>query len=150
MKRLLLGLILSLGFVACQTDEPVLREGEHQQLESLLRQVAPNGSTSFFELPESDDFDAIPQDRKSPITRAKVELGKLLFHEPAIGMVAQKGETMQTYSCASCHHVAAGFQSGMLPLSLSGLMQPLLMFIGPNLLTIAYVWRRWSQASRGG
>lgn len=113
MKRFAIGLLISLGFVSCQSDEPTLREGEHQQLEALLKEVSPNGATDYFELPDSDDYNAIPQDRNNPITREKVELGQLLFHEPAIGMVAQKGETMQTYSCASCHHAGAGFQSGL-------------------------------------
>jgi cytochrome c peroxidase len=32
-------------------------------------------------LPESDHYDSIPQDPRNPLNAAKVELGKLLFHE---------------------------------------------------------------------
>jgi len=63
-------------------------------------------------LPDSRDFNAIPQDPQNPITHEKVALGELLFHDTAF---ATKGLSLEekTWSCASCHHAAAGFKSGI-------------------------------------
>jgi len=69
----------------------------------------------LYTLPESTDFSSIPQDPLNPITTEKVALGKLLYHETALGTnprIAGVGSE-GTYSCASCHHVAAGFQAGV-------------------------------------
>lgn len=63
-------------------------------------------------LPESDDFNQIPQDPKNPLSTDKVALGKLLFHDTALAMAGQSGEE-KTWSCATCHHAAAGFKAGV-------------------------------------
>jgi cytochrome c peroxidase len=63
-------------------------------------------------LPQSDDFKRIPQDPKNPITMAKVELGKLLFHDPGLSINPKFEMFNETYSCATCHHHIAGFQAG--------------------------------------
>lgn len=68
---------------------------------------------SAYLLPASDDYAAIPQDPKNPITAEKVELGKLLFHESRLGINNVSIQGLQTYSCATCHHAEAGFQSGL-------------------------------------
>ncbi len=74
---------------------------------------APNSTgISSYILPDSEDYGAIPQDPRNPITSAKVELGKFLFHETAFGTKAEMKELIGSYSCASCHHAAAGFQAG--------------------------------------
>ncbi|MFI1771832.1 cytochrome-c peroxidase [Thalassobellus citreus] len=72
------------------------------------------GSKKTLILPDSDSYASIPKDAKNSITDAKVELGKFLFHETLIGKDSNKEEGMGTYSCASCHHTSAGFQSGLL------------------------------------
>jgi cytochrome c peroxidase len=64
-------------------------------------------------LPQSDHFDSIPQDPLNPLTPEKVALGKLLFHETRLGGNSKFPEGLYTYSCASCHHAEAGFQSGL-------------------------------------
>jgi cytochrome c peroxidase len=64
-------------------------------------------------LPESDHLDSIPQDPLNPLTNEKVILGKLLFHETRLGGNPRVNEGIYTYSCASCHHAEAGFQSGL-------------------------------------
>ncbi|QEC69764.1 cytochrome-c peroxidase [Panacibacter ginsenosidivorans] len=66
-----------------------------------------------YRLPDSDDFASIPQDPKNPLTAEKVELGKLLFHESRLGINNLSPQGLQTYSCATCHHAEAGFQSGL-------------------------------------
>ena len=58
------------------------------------------------------DLDAIPQDPNNPLTSQKVSLGRMLFHETALGMGVEESGT-RTFSCASCHHASAGFQAGI-------------------------------------
>ena len=71
------------------------------------------GSTSILMLPDSRDYESIPSDPKNPLSESKILLGKLLFHETAIGLDPVRSQGLQTYSCASCHHANAGFQSGL-------------------------------------
>ncbi|WP_232817875.1 cytochrome-c peroxidase [Winogradskyella tangerina] len=71
------------------------------------------GSKAELIQPLETDYLLIPSDINNPITEAKVALGKLLYHETMIGSDAMMDEGMYTYSCASCHHVDAGFQSGL-------------------------------------
>lgn len=63
-------------------------------------------------LPMSDDYNNIPQDVMNPITDAKVQLGKLLFHETAMTLGVTE-EHKDTFSCASCHNASSGFKSGI-------------------------------------
>lgn len=80
-------------------------------LTKMLLKRANNASISFFELPASNDYSKIPQDPNNPITEDKVILGKLLFHETALAQNPKHTDGIGTYSCASCHHSKAGFQS---------------------------------------
>jgi cytochrome c peroxidase len=63
-------------------------------------------------LPDSDDYPKIPQDSNNPITAGKVALGQMLFHDTAFATGGESMET-KTWSCASCHHAAAGFKAGI-------------------------------------
>ena len=65
-------------------------------------------------LPTDGDLSQIPSDPNNPITLEKVTLGKLLFHETGLALNPKQEIGRGTYSCASCHHAAAGFQSGNL------------------------------------
>ena len=47
-------------------------------LESLMVASSPTKSKDFYLLPDSDDYDNIPQDPLNPLTGAKVEVGKLI------------------------------------------------------------------------
>jgi cytochrome c peroxidase len=93
------------GFIEISSDM------EDQKLKANL--VALAGDLNYYILPESDNFAAIPADPNNPLNKDKVLLGKLLYHETGIGVKAKKESHQKTYSCASCHHSAAGFQSGM-------------------------------------
>lgn len=79
------------------------------QLQQLLDE---QGGMAAFTLPASDDFAAIPQDPNNPLSREKVKLGQLLFHETGIGTASKTEGGMRTFSCASCHFAGAGFQAG--------------------------------------
>lgn len=83
------------------------------QLSQLVEVASDGAGMASFMLPASDDFDAIPQDPSNPINAEKVALGQFLFHETALGTDANNSARVGTYSCASCHHVAAGFKAGV-------------------------------------
>ncbi len=115
-------LIIAFLFLGCDEsqsgeDNPpdVSLAERNDQLRSALNAAAPDGEdAAFFRLPDSYDFESIPQDPNNRITQAKVRLGRLLYHETgmAVNPMETSGVTMETYSCASCHHSRAGFQSG--------------------------------------
>ena len=89
--------------------DPIVQSSN--ELEDLIRAASADGSLQAFVIPASDDYSNIPQDPNNALSETKVILGKLLYHETGL---ATKSETsMQgTWSCASCHHAAAGFKSG--------------------------------------
>lgn len=70
-------------------------------------------SLNDLRLPENPSFTNLPSDPKNPLTQEKVDLGKFLFHETGLALNPKQSEGMNTYSCASCHHSKAGFQSGI-------------------------------------
>ena len=82
-------------------------------LKMALRAAAPNGDIKFFELPASNRLHKIPQDPQNPLTDAKVELGRLLFHDTGLMVNNVRPVGRFSASCASCHHAAAGFQAGI-------------------------------------
>ncbi|MBM4377497.1 MAG: cytochrome-c peroxidase [Deltaproteobacteria bacterium] len=65
-----------------------------------------------YRLPDEDDLDALPQDPRNPLTREKVSLGRLLFHDAALHVGTELVEARATASCATCHHAVSGFQAG--------------------------------------
>jgi cytochrome c peroxidase len=81
-------------------------------LRANLETLSPSGKLDHFLLPESTNLALIPQDPKNPLNKAKVDLGKMLFFEPGIGIEAKHPEGMRTYSCATCHTPEAGFRIG--------------------------------------
>ena len=79
----------------------------------LIRAIAgisQNGSADYFILPESTDFENIPQSPANPLSAEKVELGKMLFYESAFGVEAKHTSGMATFSCSSCHLPTGGFR----------------------------------------
>jgi len=129
MKKLLF-FALTLTLLSCAQDDYILLNSENQpefvnksnsgrptgldrQILDKLNNVSNGEGVSFFILPESNNFANIPQDPLNPITQKKVELGKLLFHETATGGNPKNASNLFAYSCASCHHAAAGFGAGI-------------------------------------
>jgi cytochrome c peroxidase len=112
MNKLLLFISIGLLFASCRSDKPELLVD--QELDRTLEASSPTGTKSYYILPASTDFSSIPQDPNNPITVAKVELGKLLFHETGILQNPKMPQSLGTASCASCHHAAAGFQANVL------------------------------------
>ena len=71
------------------------------------------GKLEDFILPSSNDFNQIPQSPVNPLTREKVDLGKMLFFETAFGVESKKPELLGTFSCSTCHVVEKGFRPGL-------------------------------------
>ncbi|MEM0994227.1 MAG: cytochrome c peroxidase [Bacteroidota bacterium] len=103
-------IFIVLAMTACQKEE-----NSAAALDERLRMtlIANSPDLSEFILPDSDEYSKIPQDLNNPLTKAKVDLGRLLFHETGLAVVPQDEIGRGTYSCASCHFAAAGFQAGI-------------------------------------
>ncbi len=111
-----LAIASAIAFTGCNPDDgPVVNQNNlDQELTDALALAGGSEGMDFFKMPSSSDFSSIPQDPLNPITDEKVALGKLLFHETGLAVDSKLPEGEGTYSCASCHHAAAGFQAGML------------------------------------
>lgn len=112
MKKALAILMVVLFLSACQNDNDI---SYSDQLEASLQQTLMDASQgkglSFFTMPESDDYSSIPQDANNQITKEKVELGQLLYHETGLALAPMVKLHEGTFSCASCHFASAGFQA---------------------------------------
>ncbi|MBT8271754.1 MAG: cytochrome-c peroxidase [Flavobacteriaceae bacterium] len=101
-----------IGITSCASDDDNYQPRPIQsELESRI--VELYGSKSELLLPLENDFSAIPSDPNNPITQSKVDLGRFLFHETGLAENPNMEEGRHMYSCASCHHADAGFQSGI-------------------------------------
>ncbi|MCV6631665.1 MAG: cytochrome-c peroxidase [Flavobacteriaceae bacterium] len=111
-STVLSSLTILLLLSSCSTESPEnYFSTEDIVLQFQLKTVG--GDISYFKLPDPTDYQMIPQDPNNPLTVDKVALGKMLFHETFIAQNPEDESSMETYSCASCHHAAAGFQSGL-------------------------------------
>lgn len=110
--KLLLVIFTFQFLVSCNSDNDNYEDiANNIELESRLIELY--GSKTELIQPLENDLSAIPNDINNPLTEAKVALGKLLYHETSIATNANREDGMYTYSCASCHHADAGFQSGI-------------------------------------
>lgn len=104
-----ISLSIILVFGSCQRDDEP--KGLDASLEKLLADNSNGLGTAYFAMPQSHQLDEIPQDPNNLLSAQKVALGKLLFHETALGINPKNEEYKGTYSCASCHHAQGGFQA---------------------------------------
>ena len=110
MKRFVyLAIFVAAGW-ACKGPE--VGNSKVTELSEALEQLLGD-SLNTYVLPASNDYNAIPQDPNNPLYDAKVELGKLLFHETAFSLNTKTPRAAGTFSCATCHVSVAGFQSGL-------------------------------------
>jgi len=82
------------------------------ELNAALFNTSGGEGRNYFKLPESRQYNKIPQDPNNSLTAEKVELGKMLFHETGLGVKPNDAVSLRTYSCASCHFAGAGFRGG--------------------------------------
>ncbi|UTW61652.1 cytochrome-c peroxidase [bacterium SCSIO 12741] len=109
--NLLIALTLVMTAWGCRKE--VVTTNLDESLSDILAEAASGKGLSYFKLPASDHFQSIPQDPKNPLTKEKVLLGKLLFHETALAVNPRIEGGSNTYSCASCHHAGGGFQANV-------------------------------------
>ncbi len=115
MNKILLALgIIGLLFTSsCQKDpDSTLNTELDTQLQAALESASNGNGANYFLLPESNDFAAIPQDPRNPLTEEKVFLGQMLYHETGLALSPIREFSKGTYSCATCHFAAAGFGAG--------------------------------------
>ncbi|MGB0166073.1 MAG: cytochrome-c peroxidase [Luteibaculum sp.] len=107
--------LIATAVLSCRKDPNITQPQQKidQDLANALIQHAPNSSLQDFVLPDEGELAAFPADPRNPISQAKVELGKMLFHETGLGVDAKFDASKQKFSCASCHHAQAGFQAGV-------------------------------------
>lgn len=115
-SALLFALLLTFALISCRKETPFEDGAENldQILLRLIEESSGGQGAAFFVLPESNNYAAIPQDPNNPLSTAKVHLGKLLFHEPALGRNASMPLlSTEEWSCATCHIAGAGFQANV-------------------------------------
>lgn len=125
---LAIGLAMTLAFVGCSNDRhpdlPVAPPSSGSlgnvsdagdeldaELLDLLDSHAGGSGVDYFVLPLEQEFDKMPQDPQNPLTREKIQLGQMLYHETALGVSNIRSEGRETYSCASCHYGQARFSA---------------------------------------
>lgn len=122
LTKIILISTFTMGLIGCGgggSNEPLSQNPivgtppDTTTLTDLMISASLTKSKDFYLLPDSDDFDNIPQDPLNPLTQAKVDVGKFIYHDPAF---ATEGIALRakTWSCASCHHARAGFKSGLI------------------------------------
>ncbi|MBK9254891.1 MAG: c-type cytochrome [Saprospiraceae bacterium] len=70
------------------------------------------GNKEHLILPDENDYASIPQSPVNPLTKEKIQLGKLLFFEPVFANENKLPEQKFTFTCSSCHVPEAGFRPG--------------------------------------
>jgi len=96
--------------ISCTKDKKSYLD---EQVFEAVRQSAPNNDPTYYIMPESTDYSALPnQDPNNPITKEKVNLGRLLFFETGLAQHSQNEACYETYSCATCHVPSKGFLPG--------------------------------------
>lgn len=112
---LLTGSIVFLS--ACKKERELSENSSPVNYDQMLKDALTNASNgqgeSFFLLPLDGQYDLIPQDPLNPITHAKVQLGRMLYHETGIAINPMFSEGMNDMSCASCHHAQGGFAANL-------------------------------------
>lgn len=82
------------------------------ELERTLIRLSDNNSLNDYILPDGSNLAGIPAGIGNPLTEEKIELGKMLFYETALGRDAINPEQLRTFSCSTCHVPEASFTSG--------------------------------------
>ncbi|OAV42840.1 cytochrome-c peroxidase [Lewinella sp. 4G2] len=82
------------------------------ELERTLIRLSEDNSLNSYKLPDGSNLAGIPAGVGNPLTEEKIELGKMLFFETALGRDALQTSQLRTFSCATCHVPEAGFTAG--------------------------------------
>ena len=105
-------LVLAIIFltISCTKDKKSYLD---EEVMNSVRESSPNNDAAYYIMPESGDYAALPnQDVNNPITKEKVNLGRLLFFETGLAQHSNNDACYETYSCATCHVPSKGFLPG--------------------------------------
>ena len=102
--------LLLTAAAGCVKDEAV--SSLDTQLERTLLRLSDNGTLEEYLLPDGNNLAGVPAGIGNTLTPEKVELGKLLFYETALGRDALQEGSLRTFSCSSCHVPEAAFTAG--------------------------------------
>ncbi|MEL7021002.1 MAG: cytochrome c peroxidase [Bacteroidota bacterium] len=105
-------LLVVLLYAACTKDSIPTFTDTDRELRRTLQTLSPTGKLDHYVLPNSDDYANIPHDPRNPLTKEKVELGKMLFFETGLALGSVYNAGRGTYSCATCHLPDKGFMPG--------------------------------------
>ncbi len=113
-KLITLSLLAIVWLIAsCAREEAKDNYTQDDHLIKSIKASAPTGDIRDFILVSGEDYSQIPnQDPKNPMNPTKVELGKMLFHEPGIGVLPNQPIGMNTFTCSSCHIASKGMTAG--------------------------------------
>lgn len=109
---LISGLLVILTISSCTKDRMDVTIELDDQLRRLIASESPDGSASYYILPETGDLNSLPQEPLNPLTPEKVELGKMMFFDPGLAQDAIHESGIGTYSCGTCHIPSAAFRPG--------------------------------------
>jgi len=84
--------IVFIGFLSFNFSERNL----DNELTFLMLKASNGNGLNFFKLPDSNDLDKIPQDKKNDLNPAKVELGKFMFNETALALTPKKSSSKKS------------------------------------------------------
>ncbi len=100
------------ALAGCNNNDPIdLVAALSKDLTASLQAAGPG--IAGLTLPDETALDEIPADPANPLTAEKVALGQMLYHETGLGTNPNDPARTGTYSCATCHHSAAGFKAGV-------------------------------------
>ena len=98
-------LVMLLAFPSCNPSNSVNPEPVSKDFQLLATIVDAMGEQGYQQLrmPNPEEYAAIPQDPNNPLTIDKVKLGRMLFHETALGTQAREESGMGTFSLSLIH-----------------------------------------------
>ncbi len=103
-------LLVSTLIISCDPDPVITLD---QKLLSAIDARSKTGDADYYILVKENDFANIPkQEASNPLTKEKVELGKMLFFETGLAQNPVDPVSLETYSCGSCHVPSKGFLPG--------------------------------------
>lgn len=112
--RLIFCIILIItGFSSCVIDgvHPI-----NDNLRNAIQSFSADGTVNYYIFPDEGDYANFSPNSDLPysIDQKKIELGKMLFFETALGAFPEvdQPDCYETYSCASCHLPEFAFTPG--------------------------------------
>ena len=106
-------ILIITGFNSCVIDDvhPI-----NDNLRNAIQSFSADGTTNYYVFPDDGDYANFSPNDDLPysIDKKKIELGKMLFFETALGAfpAVDQPDCYETYSCASCHLPEFAFTPG--------------------------------------